>query len=306
VSAHCPNCQAERPAGATECPRCGIIYEKFLKRQASQAAAPCPGSSLPAKRGLTGPASAALALASAAAAAWLLHSGSGLPVPEGALSNEKLGFAAAEPPGFTADWSEHPSGEGTLVGVLKGTFEGGYAPELRITVIPRPALKVTADLKDKLAESFFGPVRGSVDRWSQESVRVVQTDLLESLRVDGGGPKHVSTFIPPKTMNPTAALNYLKQKNPGQQMFWVKEVVNLDRIGPTPSAVVVEEGRTEEKDLELLSGGVLVPGRERTYLLSYVCDKAQQAECAAAFDSLARSFRVLLRTRPLDSLISGR
>ncbi|MBI4678360.1 MAG: hypothetical protein HY748_12340 [Elusimicrobia bacterium] len=320
MPASCPNCKADRPEGATECPQCGIVYAKFLKRQAeksidalSQAEAaklaPAPPTVPPSadEGGMGGLIAAAAVIAAVAIGGWLIYPGKGLPVTDTLQKNNGQGFAAAAPAGFRADWTESTpdAAGGRAVGSFAGASADGYAPQMSIATVPHPAIKVSAGDKDKLAERFFHSVRASVDKWTPESVQVVKVDKLEALRVEGEGSKHVKQEIPPVTMNRQAFLAHMKRKNPGQFVFTCDYYIELGRIGPTPDPpCIVEPARTVEADYELLTGGVLVPGRTRSYLLSFVCDRKQRAGCMAAFDELVSSFRVLERPRPLDFLRS--
>ncbi|MBI5883549.1 MAG: zinc ribbon domain-containing protein [Elusimicrobia bacterium] len=329
----CPNCKAEQPEGATECPQCGIVYVKFLKRQAEKnldamaqaetaqaasaapsasTAAGAPGGSSPApdpeKGGPGGVLAAVGLIAGLGAGGWFMYPGKGLPVTDAMQKSAGHAFAAAAPTGFTANWTEQIQGAGvipaqfanTTVGSFSGTFADGYAPNMTIVSMPLPPSKVTPANKDKQAETRFADIRASVDKWTPESVQVVKVDKLDSLRVEGGGPKHVKQVIPPVVMNRQAAAALERQKNPGAIVFTCKVFVDIGRIGPTPDACIVEDARTLEADYELLTGGVLVPGKKRQYLLSYVCDRNQRTACMAAFDELVGSFRVLERPGRMD------
>jgi hypothetical protein len=317
MTGFCPNCKAPLPEGAADCAACGIVIAKFLKKQAAPASptAGAPAGSEPSpsseKGGSGGLIAAAAIIAGLGAGGWFMYPGKGMPVTDTMQKSKGHAFAASAPAGFKADWTERTTGivaaqfANTTVASLQGTFTEGYAPNMAIVSMPFPPVKVTPGNKDKLAETRFAGIRASVDTWTPEAVQIVKVDKLESLRVEGGGPKHVKRDIPPVTMNGPAAIAYMKQKT-GQQdgVFFLKKVIDMGRVGPTPDAYIVEEGRTEEADYELLSGGVLVPGRNRQYLLSYVCDRNQRTACVAAFDELVGSFRVLERPRPLDFMKS--
>lgn len=315
----CPNCKAEQPEGAAECPQCGIVYAKFLKRQAAKslesmaqaetaAAAPAPSPASAGDKGGAGVIIAAAAVVAAACAGGLLlYPGKGKPVTDSLQQNKDQAFAAAAPAGFKANWTEgSPNDEGWhTAGSITGTYAEGFAPQMGILSLPVPAVKVNRGLKDQLAEKYFRDIRSSVDKWSPDSVRVVKVDGLASLRVEGGGAKHVKRVIPAVVMNTKAAMDYVKQKNPSAFSFLCRQPIEIDRIGPPREVCIMEDARTEEADYELVSGGVLVPGRQRSYLLTYLCDRDQKAACLTAFDEFVDSFRVLERPRPLDFLQGG-
>lgn len=314
------NCaQVNRPE-AKFCGHCGsdhlakprsAPFKPVRTPQAPWAAEP-PALAPAAER--SGPAGLLAAVGAAAALAvgwWLLHSGKGLPVTEAMRKNVPQGFAAAAPDGFDADWTESPADAAgwRTVAAFTGTAEGGFAPIMAIRSLPAPAVKVTLDRKDGLAKGpFFESVRSAVDMWNLDAAKAERVDMLGSLRVEGGGPKHVKRTIPRVVVNETGAFEYWRKKYPGQPIPAFQTVASGGHgiLGLGGSVgYVVEEERVEEADYYLLSGGVLVPGRRRSYLLSYVCDRAMRTACQQAFDGLVSSFRVLERPRPLDALKAG-
>lgn len=281
MSADCPNCKVERKDGATECPSCGVNYDKWLTREAHRevtaanlGAAPGSDSASPA-RGFSR--SVLLPFRVAVAVLWYcaFFPRGGLPVPEGAHKDEKAGFAVVPWPQWEASAVETcggPAGACVKLDVHMLTPPGAPATAFRVWSTPMQTLLVRKGNKDRIMEHIAPDLIAYFDKTTSVNGEITRVDGLKALRVTVTGTKRVR-------LETKAARYSTETKSP---------------------AVKISDAEYATRDYNLTLGVILVPGKETFYLLGFQGPTSTMPALESAFKSMRESFRVLSRPRFID------
>lgn len=285
----CPNCAAEIVDKTVICPSCGVFPEKFEKRNEERerqerinrlvgdgpvVVAPIPWWKRLVRVRLV------VALAFLAWTLWLwpkVMVTAPLPLIEGSHENKTQHFALMAPRGwvryrpddFQQQLSAHrvPSRAYDLIGLVpKGSLADGW---------------VLGDTSDLFPPVFqVQVVRGLLDLWVEKNPNVtlfaMNTSLLALLRgveQDGRQVRRVDR------------LGAVEVRGRGKL---VVDVAAGERLVADPFA---KGGRYREVPVSWIH--VLVPGQERTYVLTGFAMQETWSEHAPAFEGAVNSFRVL-------------
>ncbi|MBI5200533.1 MAG: hypothetical protein HY925_03015 [Elusimicrobia bacterium] len=315
----CPNCQAETPAGATDCAACGVVFEKWLKRQQNVAAASTPalppdaaGSAAPGPEAEEAFDKTIPLIAGGVAAAifvvFALMKPSGQPVPASAtvLSG---GFALKVPDGWTVkpvdcDGAKEPCTAATISkeddpAAAAAEASGGFPLGVTATVFP-DGPRAGSATDEQLDATYLAGWKGQLDRFNAGPRERIEVDGLRGVRLSANGPKHERVEIrKPLILKEAQAVAELRKRNPGKSVISYEARMS-GKPGDFIPEVVVDPGEYREGDYEIALEAMLVSGRGHTLLLSCRAQLHQTHDCDSAIDDFAKNVRVVDRPRRLD------
>jgi hypothetical protein len=299
----CPKCGFEQTDGAIECGKCGVIIAKALKAQQSPAAprpaptarqAPPPAPSLPKssndKKNMSLTAIVSL-LVVATVVFWWINFPLANKIPEGAYVNMKHQFALSAP----RDWLQlTPENAKRIFEENKDRFTGSFgdsirdsvskpgvevgfikmpdtatefSPSINVVVVPLQMPPLSESEKDKAADVLVKEMRKGLAGYAKESASLIKVDGLLSLEIVG-----------------TVPFTFVSQKS--EPIMGVGAYGRQQVVGYKPEV---------KKKFTMKLRQLFVPGKKRSYLITYTGEAASFAEVAPIFDSITESFRVLQR-----------
>ncbi len=277
---NCPNCAAPHEEGVLECAGCGIVFDKWAKRQAEREQGAVPASLTASEARSAGPMLAVIAAAAAAAAGyWLLVPTRGEAPRAGARSDEPNGYSMAAPDGWEAVEAAAP----VAASFAGPSVAGRWRQVLRLRVTAGAPVRVSEAAADRLVSRFMSGLPVALDERKVVSSRVLDIDGLPAFKAVVSGSK--------------------KQREELAPAVWAERAPRgRQSKGAAPEKVLVKEAQFAEREYDLTVTTVLVSGRGHTYELDLSCEIDARDHCAAVFEKALASFRVLDRPRRWDLL----
>lgn len=322
----CPNCSASNLEGSTECGSCGLVFEKWRRKQeAAQASrapeAPDPGAAAP-KPVFEAAASAQLSLPVVPAAAALalvlvllfgLTRPSGRGVPPSAVAVPG-GFFLRAPEGWNIQVRDCPAGgkpcsfdlsrSGPDPAEAAVEAVGGLPPALSGVVFfegPRVAKGQEIDVE----AAYLPDWRAEVDRFTPGPRRWLELDGLRAFRIEGSGPKHIREEIrKPLILKEKEAVQKLRELNPTATVITYNARFS-GKKGDFVPEVVVDPGEYREADYQVALEALLVSGRSHALRLACRAQDVAKGQCAALLDQLAKGLVATDRPRRLELWLSS-
>ena len=283
----CPKCGHVQADGPAECAKCGLIFARWVERRSTGPVRPRPSPPLDEPEGAKASPLALLlgctTVLFLALACWHLWFGGGLPMDRDAYRDSGAGFALVIPAGWTL---VTPANAGAVLAQVAGRYpeavdqalEGGRTVAALFlphepgalgpwgTVMLSDGVPPTLRDEDRalLAAEAYGALAKRFTGYRPGEAAVVPVDRLAALRVTGADE-----------------VKYLR--SPSQEVY-----------GELPGGRRYPLGRTEDiwatfdRSLEHW----LVPGSDRSFLLTFGCPEESAALHAPAFAAVVDSFRV--------------
>lgn len=278
---NCPNCAAPHEEAVLECAGCGIVFDKWAKRQAEREQGAAPEGLPVSDARPVGPVLAVIAVAAAAAAGyWLLVPASGGALLPGAKQDEQNQFSIAGPEGWDAGEAAAP----VAASYAGPAAAGRWRQALRLRVTPGAPIRISEGVADRLLSRFMAGLPIALEERKVVSNRVLEVDGLPAFKAVVSGSKRVREEVSPAV--------------------WAERAPRHGRSRETaaPEKVLVKEAQFAEREYDLTVTTVLVSGRGRAYELDLSCEIDHRDACAAVFEKALASFRVLDRPRRWDLL----
>jgi hypothetical protein len=293
----CPKCGNEQPDVFSQCQKCRFIFPARPANTTgafNATSAPLGDAgvspSIPALLG------ALLGLIVIGVVLWWLWSPEGLPVPDGAYTNEEHQFAMSVPEGWMTlskdnyqemfqklgDRFPKSMQEGLMerrieVGFLKLMQETEFSPNINIVVMKSEIPELDEKQKDEATKAITSEFTRVMESYKLETSELITVDELTSLQLSGRARVKFKTAEAQKTFT----------EAPGGWRTYT---------GETPE-------QWKSYDLKMIQ--TIVPGKRRAYIITCTSDSAQFPEYRRAFDSSIESFRVLQHPARFGPIIMG-
>jgi hypothetical protein len=292
----CPKCGFLQPDRVIECGKCGVIIAKAMKAQQSPAEGrPAPASStLSEASDEKNPLSLTaivLLLVVANAALWWINFPPANGIPDGAYVNMKHRFALSAPrdwlqltpenaerifeenkdrftDSFRNSFSDSITNPGVEVGFVKvPDGPNDFTPSLNVVVIPLQMPPLSESEKEKAAGGMVREMKKGLAGYTRESASIIEVDGLTSLEIIGRVP-----------------LTVVSQK--------AGPIIRTGAYGMRQAAGYTQEVR---KTFTIKLRQLFVPGKKRSYMITYTGEADNLSDVAPVFNSVTKSFRVLQR-----------
>lgn len=318
----CPNCGAANPDGAIECGSCGVVFEKWRRKQEAAQAAAAPALAAGAEKPRSearaaqvslpvAPLAGALVLAVAALLGFSRPSGRGVPPSSVAAPG---GFFLRAPEGWRVLVRDCPSerkpcpielsrsGPDPAEAVAEAT--GGLPPALS-GVVFFEGPRVAPDREVDFEAAYLPDWRAEVDRFTPGTKRWTQLDGLRAVRLEGSGPKHIREEIrKPLILKEKEAAAKLRELNPTATVITYNARFSGKKGDYVPE-VVVDPGEYREAEYQVALEALLVSGRSHTLRLACRAQDVAKGQCAGLLDELAKGLNVTDRPRRLELWLSS-
>lgn len=288
----CPKCGHVQADGPAECAKCGLIFARWVERRSTGPVRPLSRPSPPPDEPEGARASPLALLLGATAilflslAVWHLWFGGGLPMDREAYRDIGSGFALVVPSGWTLVTpanagavlagapDRYPEaidraleGGRTVAALFHPNAPGALGPWATIVVADAVPPPLRDEDRATLAAEAFAALSAKYAEYRPGEAAVLPVDRLAALRVTG-----------------TDEVRFLK--SPSQEVY-----------GELPGGRRFPLGHTEDiwADFDRSLEHWLVPGLDRSFLLTFGCPEESLPLHSAAFASLVDSFRVLKR-----------